>query len=103
MKDIVLCLLNKWQRILGVQAEAWGVRKMKTKWGSCNTTSDRVLLNLELAKKPLQCIEYVVVHELIHLLEHKHNDRFIALMDKHLPNWRQYRDELNESSLAAAS
>lgn len=102
LKDVVLALLIKWQRILGVQVDAWGVRKMKTKWGSCNTVSDRILLNLELAKKPVQCIEYVVVHELVHLQERKHNDRFIALMDKHLPNWRQYRDELNESSLAAA-
>lgn len=101
LKDIVLGLINKWQRILGVQVVAWSVRKMKTKWGSCNTSSDRILLNLELAKKPVQCIEYVVVHELVHLLERKHNDRFIALMDKHLPNWRQYRDELNSGSLGA--
>jgi len=68
---------------------------MKTKWGSCNIERGRILLNLELAKKPQHCLEYIIVHELVHLLERHHNDHFIALMDKFMPQWRLYRDELN--------
>jgi predicted metal-dependent hydrolase len=78
-----------------VQVEEWGVKKMKTKWGTCNITAKRIWLNLELAKKPLHCIEYVVVHEIVHLIERKHNDRFVRLMDTYLPQWRQYKEELN--------
>lgn len=77
---------------------AWGV-KTKSKWGSCNPVAKRIWLNLELAKKPEQCLEYIVVHELVHLLERHHNDRFMALMDKHLPNWRASRDLLNSGML----
>jgi predicted metal-dependent hydrolase len=101
LKELAGPLLTKWQKTLGVKANSWGVRKMKTKWGSCNPKIGHILINLELAKKPLQCLEYVIVHELVHLLERKHNDRFIALMDKYLPNWRQYRDELNATPLSA--
>jgi predicted metal-dependent hydrolase len=72
-----------------------GVKKMKTKWGTCNITAKRIWLNLELAKKPTYCIEHVVVHEMVHLLERKHNDRFILLMNSCLPQWRQYKEELN--------
>jgi predicted metal-dependent hydrolase len=75
------------------------VRKMKTKEGSCNVQERRIWLNLELAKKPEQCIEYIVVHELMHLLEGRHDERFVALMDVHLPNWRSLRDELNQAPL----
>ena len=99
LKLLVPRLLEKWQPILGVQAAAWGIRKMKTKWGSCNVQARRLWLNLELAKKPEQCIEYIVVHELMHLLERRHNERFVALMDQHLPNWRSRRDELNQAPL----
>lgn len=96
-------LIEKWQGILKVQAADWGIRRMKTKWGSCNTTSRRIWLNLELAKKPAQCVEYIVVHELVHLLERHHNDRFMALMDQYLPQWGQYRTMLNKSPLAQES
>ena len=92
-------LLEKWQSVLGVQAADWGIRKMKTKWGTCNVDARRIWLNLELAKKPLQCIEYVVVHELVHLLERHHNERFTAHMDEHLPHWQVHRDELNRAPL----
>ena len=95
--------IEKWQRVMKVQASDWGIRKMKTKWGSCNTTSRRLWLNLELAKKPPQCVEYIVVHELVHLLERHHNDRFIALMNKFMPQWGQYRTMLNKSPLAQES
>ena len=78
----------------------WGIKKMKTKWGACNAQARRVWLNLELAKKPVQCLEYLVVHELAHLIEQGHNDRFTAIMDKHLPSWRSRRQELNSAPLA---
>lgn len=96
-------LLEKWQSALGVQVSGWGVKKMKTKWGSCNVAARRVWLNLELAKKPPQCLEYIIVHELVHLLERRHNERFAALMDGFLPNWRSARDYLNRAPLGHES
>lgn len=93
-------LLSTWQRKIGVSTEDWGVKKMKTKWGSCNTQAKRLWLNLELAKKPPECLEYILVHELVHLLERKHNERFKAHMDKLLPDWRERRDLLNRMPLA---
>lgn len=87
-------LLEHWQPLIGKEVSAWGIKKMKTKWGSCNICDRRIWLNLELAKKPIECLEYVLVHELIHLLERHHNDRFKAYMDKFLPQWKQYRDTL---------
>jgi predicted metal-dependent hydrolase len=73
---------------------------MKTKWGACNAEAGRIWLNLELAKKPLQCLEYVIAHELAHLIERHHNDRFVAILDKHLPQWRMHRAKLNSAPLA---
>jgi predicted metal-dependent hydrolase len=99
LKPLILPLLQKWQSELGVRVAAWGVKKMKTKWGSCNVDARRVWFNLELAKKPEQCLEYIVVHELVHLLERRHNDRFTVLMDGYMPQWRQYRDMLRKSPL----
>ena len=99
LKELVPPLLEKWQPALGVEPAGWSVRKMKTKWGSCNTDSRRIWLNLELAKKPVQCLEYILVHELSHLLERRHNDRFRALMDQAMPLWRLRRDELNQAPL----
>ena len=93
-------LITTWEPVIGVDVSAWGIRKMKTRWGSCNTTAQRIWLNLELVKKPLSCLEYVVVHEMVHLLERRHNDRFRAYMDKFLPQWRLLRDELNRAPLA---
>ena len=92
-------LLEKWQPILGVQARAWGIKKMKTKWGSCNPTAKRLWFNLELAKKPAMCLEYLVVHELVHLLERNHTERFTTLMDGFLPNWSVCRATLNSGVL----
>jgi predicted metal-dependent hydrolase len=96
-------LLDKWRAAIGVQPSEWAIKKMKTKWGSCNATEHRIWLNLELAKKSPQCLEYVMVHELVHLLERHHNSRFISLMDKHLPLWRHLRDQLNSEPLAHAT
>jgi len=99
LKALIPPLLEKWQPILGVQAAGWGIRKMKTRWGSCNPASRRVWFNLELAKKPVQCLEYIVVHELAHLLERHHNERFAALIEAHVPHWRQYREMLRQAPL----
>jgi predicted metal-dependent hydrolase len=95
LKALIAPLLQQWQQTIGVQATHWGVKKMKTKWGSCNPASGRIWLNLELAKKPISCLEYIVVHELVHLLERKHNETFTALTDRFLPNWRACRETLN--------
>lgn len=100
LKSLIPPLLEKWQPLLGVEVAEWGIKKMKTKWGSCNPISRRVWFNLELAKKPAQCLEYIVVHELVHLRERHHDERFSALMDKHVPQWRQVREILNNSPLA---
>ena len=102
LKALIPPLLDKWQPVLGVQVADWGVKKMKTKWGSCTSNSRRIWLNLELAKKPLQCLEYIIVHELVHLIERHHNDGFVSLMNQHLPHWRHYRKELNETPLGHA-
>jgi len=88
-------LLEKWEKVVGVKVDDWGVKQMKTKWGACNTEAKRIWLNLELAKKPPICLEYILVHELVHLHERNHNDRFISLMNEFMPKWRLYRDELN--------
>lgn len=100
IKATMLVLIEKWAPQMGVQVNRIFVQKMKTKWGSCNPTTRSIRLNTDLAKKPAQCLEYVVVHELAHLLERHHNERFIALMDTHLPHWRQHRATLNRSPLA---
>lgn len=99
LKRLVPVLLEKWQPKLGVEVRDWGVKRMKTKWGTCNIEARRIWLNLELAKKPVQCLEYILVHELTHLLERHHNEHFTGLLDRHLPQWRTLREELNGSVL----
>ncbi|MEV7412819.1 SprT family zinc-dependent metalloprotease [Streptomyces althioticus] len=100
IKAAVPDLLAKWEPVIGVEAEKFIVRRMKTKWGTCVTHTRTIWLNPELAKKNPRCLEYVVVHELTHLLERGHGERFVALMDQFLPDWRARRDELNEAPLA---
>ncbi len=95
LKKLIPTIIAKWEPIIGVEVNEFGVKKMKTRWGSCNPKAKRIWLNLELVKKSPTCIEYVVVHEMTHLLERKHNERFIAYMDKFLPNWRAIKEELN--------
>lgn len=92
--------IGKWEKKIGVRANDWDIRRMKTRWGTCNHKSKRIWLNLELAKKSENCIHYVIVHELIHLIEERHNDRFLALMNKHVPKWKNEKDELNRMILA---
>ncbi len=96
LKDRIPELVDKWQAVTGEHIHSWGVKKMKTKWGSCNVDKRRIWLNLELVKKPVNCIEYVVVHEMVHLIERNHNARFIELMDRFMPGWHLRRDELNK-------
>ncbi|MCG6359399.1 M48 family metallopeptidase [Vibrio fluvialis] len=100
LKARIAELLPVWEDKIGVTAADWGIKKMKTKWGSCNTQAKRIWLNLELAKKPPECLEYILVHELVHLLERNHNERFKGYMDKLLPDWRERRDLLNRMPLA---
>lgn len=88
-------LLRKWQAIMGVQAGKLRVQRMKTKWGSCNPQTGLIRLNTDLAKKPPEHLEYVIVHELAHLIEPSHNARFVSLMNLLMPKWQHYRDELN--------
>jgi predicted metal-dependent hydrolase len=93
-------LIEKWEAAMGVKASQCYVQRMKTKWGSCNPSTRSIRLNSDLAKKPRGCLEYIVVHELTHLLEPSHNVRFTTLMDQFLPNWKQYRAELNRIPLS---
>ncbi|MDF3054398.1 MAG: metal-dependent hydrolase [Gammaproteobacteria bacterium] len=95
LKEQISPMIDKWQKIIGVNAASHHIRQMRTRWGSCNVRTKRILFNLELIKKPTHCMEYVVVHELVHLLERLHNHRFISYMDKFMPQWRSYREELN--------
>ena len=96
LKEILAELIPKWEAILNVKANQVKVQTMKTKWGSCNTNNKNIMFNIELVKKPYECIEYVVVHELLHLLERNHNDLFRAYLDKFLPNWRHLKEQLND-------
>jgi len=96
LKNEIPELIEKWENIIGVKANTWGVKQMKTKWGACNTDAKRIWINLELAKKPTISLEYIIVHELIHLLERNHNDKFITYLNQFMPKWRLYRDELNQ-------
>ncbi|CAN5831657.1 SprT family zinc-dependent metalloprotease [soil metagenome] len=89
-------LLARWEPVLGVKAEKFFVQQMKTRWGSCNAINRTIRLNTELAKKPPECLEYVVVHELVHLLEPTHNARFVALMESFMPEWHFRRQVLNQ-------
>ncbi len=100
LKAAIPKLLTKWEKHMGVKAEAWGVKQMRTKWGACNIEDKRIWLNLELAKKPTICLEYIIVHELTHLLERNHNERFIKYMDVFMPKWRLHREELNSLPVA---
>jgi predicted metal-dependent hydrolase len=93
-------LIARWEPTIGRTVQRWGIRRMKTKWGSCNRESGHIQFNLELSKKPQRCLEYIVVHEMTHLLERGHNERFVKLMDRFLPDWRSRRDELNGAPLA---
>ena len=95
LRETVPSLIAKWEPLMGVKVSRFFVQRMKTRWGSCSPTGRSIRLNTELAKKPPECLEYLVVHEMAHLLEPTHSNRFLALMDRFMPKWRFCRDELN--------
>lgn len=93
-------LIERWQKTTGVSLNNWGIKRMKTRWGTCNPNAGRIWLNLELAKKPEHCLDFIVVHEMTHLLERSHNGRFKAHLDRFMPRWRKFKEELNQSVLS---
>ena len=102
LKKLIPAIIEKWEKSLNVNINEWQVKQMKTNWGTCNIEKKRILINLELAKKPLHCLEYVILHEMVHLLERHHNERFLYYMDTFLPNWKQIRTELNKLPVSHA-
>ena len=94
MKELLPALISKWEPLIGVNIATWVIKIMKTRWGSCNIQKARISLNLNLIKKPLTCLEYVLVHEMVHLLEASHNKRFYTFMDQFLPQWRTLQKQL---------
>jgi predicted metal-dependent hydrolase len=101
LHDVVPSLVKKWEPKLDVRVSGYFLQRMKTKWGSCNYRTGRIRLNTELVKRPRDLLEYVIVHEMVHLLERTHGDRFVAILAKHYPGWREARAELNELPLTA--
>lgn len=99
LREMAASLVTDWAERLSVSEPSYGVKRMKTKWGSCNTKDRRIWLNLELIKKPSECLSYVILHEMAHLLEPNHGERFVGLLDRHMPNWRSHRDRLNSAPL----
>lgn len=95
LKELIPPLIKKYEPLMDVQVNEFGIKKMKTRWGTCTREAKRIWVNLELAKKPLFCLEHIIVHEMVHFIERKHNNRFVSLMDVFLPKWRFYKDELN--------
>ncbi|MGB8289649.1 M48 family peptidase (plasmid) [Rhizobium ruizarguesonis] len=100
LRSRIAPLIDKWASVMEIPAPTWGIKRMKTKWGTCNIEARRIWLNLELIKKPPQCLEYVIVQELTHFFERRHSEYFVELLDNRLPNWRIARDELNSQPLA---
>lgn len=100
LKKQVPAIISNWEKLLKIKIAAWRVKQMKTRWGSCNIEKKSILLNLELAKMPRRCLEYIILHEMVHLLERHHNDRFLYHMNSFLPNWQQLKEELNKTPIS---
>jgi hypothetical protein len=103
LHGVVPMLIRKWEAKLGVQVKRYFLQRMKTKWGGCNRRAGHIRLNTELVKKPKDLLEYIIVHEMVHLLEPTHSARFTEILDRHYPTWREARAELNELPLSAES
>jgi len=99
LKAEIARLLPKWEKITDLKATEWQTKYMSTRWGTCNTKIGKIWLNLQLAKKTPECLEYVILHELVHLVEKNHNERFVSLMDKFMPMWREIKVTLNGQTL----
>lgn len=102
LKNQIPSIIEKWEKRLDLKVNEWQIKLMKTKWGSCNIEKKKILINLELAKKPERCLEYIIVHEMIHFKERLHNERFLYYMDTYLPNWKQLKKELNSLPVSHA-
>lgn len=102
LKKLIPEIIEKWEKLMNVKINEWQVKLMKTKWGSCTIEKKRIWLNLELAKKPIHCLEYIIVHEMVHLLERHHNEKFLYYMDTYLPNWKRLKTELNKLPISHA-
>ena len=96
IKATLPTLLAKWEPLMGLKVERFFVQRMKTRWGSCTPNTGSIRLNTDLAKKPRECLEYILVHEMVHVVQPSHNARFLALMQQYMPTWRFYRDQLNQ-------
>jgi predicted metal-dependent hydrolase len=99
LRERIPALIEAWEPVIGVSVAEWRIKHMRTRWGSCNIRARRIWLNLELARRPIECLEYVVVHEMVHLLEPGHNKRFYGLMDQFLPGWRAARKNLRDGAI----
>lgn len=99
LKDKIAVYLPKWQKITGLYCASWQTKYMTTRWGTCNTEAKKLWFNLQLAKKPLECLEYVILHELAHLKVKNHSKEFVAILDLYMPNWREIKRKLNDSIL----
>ncbi|WP_321282335.1 SprT family zinc-dependent metalloprotease [Marinifilum fragile] len=102
LKNQIPSIIEKWEKRLDLKVNEWQIKLMKTKWGSCNIEKKKILINLELAKKPERCLEYIIVHEMIHFKERLHNERFLYYMDTYFPNWKQLKKELNNLPVSHA-
>ena len=100
MLELLPGMIEKWEGVIGLSASRIRIKRMRSRWGSCNPRTRKITLNLELAKKPAHCLEYVIVHELVHLVERSHNQNFKSLMSHYLPRWKVIRKELNRSAMA---
>ena len=99
LKTEIRRLLPKWEQITGFKCASWQTKYMTTRWGTCNMATRKIWFNLQLAKKTPECLEYIILHELVHLIEKHHNERFILLMDKYMPMWREIKVTLNRQTL----
>lgn len=99
LKEKISLYLPKWEKTTGLHCDSWRTKYMTTRWGTCNIEKKRLWFNLQLAKKPLECLEYVILHELAHLKEKTHNKDFVAILDSYMPNWREVKSKLNNSTL----
>jgi predicted metal-dependent hydrolase len=99
LKKEIACLLPMWEDITGLNCNSWQTKYMTSKWGTCNITKRKIWFNLQLAKKPVECLEYIILHELVHLCVKNHNINFISLMDRHMPFWREIKKKLNDQIL----
>lgn len=102
LKKIIPDYIEKWEKKTGLKVNEWKIHQMKTKWGSCDIEDRKIILNLELAKKPVHCLEYIIVHEMMHFFERHHNERFIDKLEQYLPNWKKLKNELNKMPLSHA-